>query len=175
VTLPPTKSINIFNPPVAAVLESTAQPAVVNQPTMESISIFNPPVATSPDVFCQPVPQKAPVTDLIEDLFKVQDYDTHPDFLFGTSPQDGDADTDNNPSNMQEEYMVGYGLKVPAIETRKMPITHVKGMDEPVPLTQVPAEDVTLKRAEEENKSSSADSVVQLLLTCWLNLRTMLD
>jgi hypothetical protein len=58
---------------------------------------------------------------------------------------------------MQEEYMVGYGLKVPAIETRKMPITHVTGMDEPVPLTQVPAEDATLKRAEEENKSSSSD------------------
>ncbi len=56
---------------MAAVLESTAQPAVVNQPTMESIRIFNLPVATSPDVFCQPVPQKAPVTDLIEDLFNV--------------------------------------------------------------------------------------------------------
>jgi hypothetical protein len=47
------ESINIYNPPVAAVLESTAQSAVVNQPTMESIHIFNPPVATSHDVFLE--------------------------------------------------------------------------------------------------------------------------
>ncbi len=92
------------------VLESAAQPAVLNQPTMESIRIFNPPVATSPDVFCQRAPQKTPVTDLIEDLFNVQEHDTHHDFLFGTSPQDGDANTDNNPTNMQEEDMVGFGL-----------------------------------------------------------------
>jgi hypothetical protein len=82
VTLPPTESINIFSPPVAAVLESTVQPAVVNQPPMESIRIFNPPVATSHDEFCQPFYQNNPVTDLIEDLFNGQEYDTHHDFLF---------------------------------------------------------------------------------------------
>ncbi len=157
VTLPPMESINIFNPPVAAVLESTSQPAVVNQPPMESICIFNPHVATSPDVFCQPVPQKAPVTDLIEDLFNVQEHGTHHDFLFGTSPQDGDANTDNNPTNMQEKDMVWFGLKVPAVETRKTPVTHVMGVDEPVTLTQVLAEDTTLKKAEGESRSSSSD------------------
>jgi hypothetical protein len=114
-------------------------------------------MATSLDVFCQPAPQKAPVRDLIEDLFNVHKHDTHHDFLFGTSPQDGDADTDNNPTDMQEEDMVGFGLKVPAIETRKMPITHVMDMDEPVLLTQVLAEDATLKKAEEESRSSSSD------------------
>ena len=65
---------------------------------------------------------KAPVSDLIEDLFNRPHYDT-------TYPQEGDADdTDNNSSDMQdedmagywqEEDMAGYGLKVPAIETRK--------------------------------------------------------
>ncbi len=53
--------------------------------------------------------------------------------------------------------MVGFGLKVPAIKTRKMPITHVISVDEPVPLAQVLTEDASLKKAEEESRSSSSD------------------
>jgi hypothetical protein len=45
----------------------------------------------------------------------------------------------------------------PAIETRKMPITNVMGVDEPVPLTQVLAENATLKKAEESSRSSTSD------------------
>jgi len=75
---------------------------------------------------------KAPVSDLIEDLFNRPHYDTHSDLLFGTYPQEDDADdTDNNPSTMQEKDMGGYGLKVPAIETRKTPITYVMGCHRP--------------------------------------------
>ena len=66
-------------------------------------------------------------------------------FLFGTYPQEGDADdTDNNPSDMQEEDMAGYGLKVPAIETRKTPITHVLGIDEPLNVPAIETRKTTI-------------------------------
>ena len=88
-----------LNPPVAAVQESTAQPYAAIQPPIESsIRIFHPPVAKSPDVFCQPVhQQQTTLTYLIQDMFNGKDYDPH----FGTSPQDGDADTGNTPADIQ--------------------------------------------------------------------------
>jgi hypothetical protein len=101
-TLPPIESVNIIIPTL---------------PPIESVNIIIPPVAAVLESTA-----KAPVSDLIEDLFNRPHYDT-------TYPQEGDADdTDNNSSNMQdedmagywqEEDMAGYGLKVPAIETRK--------------------------------------------------------
>ena len=51
--------------------------------------------------------------------------------------------------------MVGFGLKIPAIETRKTPITHVVGVSVPLHVTQVLAEDATLKKAEDSSSSSS--------------------
>ena len=99
-----------------AVQELTVQPAMVTLtlPPIESINIVIPPVAAVLESTA-----KAPVSDLIEDLFNRPHYDT-------TYPQEGDADdTDNNSSNMQDEDLAGYGLKIPAIEIRKTPINHV--------------------------------------------------
>jgi hypothetical protein len=73
-------------------------------------------------------------------------------FLFGTYPQEGDADdTENNPSNMQEENMAGYVLKVPAIETRKVPITHVLSMDEPLNIPAIETRKTTINNMQEED------------------------
>jgi hypothetical protein len=106
-TVQPAMVIFPLNPHVAAIQESTEQPAAAIQPSVESISrIFKPPVAKSPDVFCQPVHQQIPVTDPIEDLFNDKDYDPHPNFLSATSLQEGDATTDNTPADIQEEDMV---------------------------------------------------------------------
>ena len=51
--------------------------------------------------------------------------------------------------------MIEFGLKIPAIETRKTPLTHVLGVIEPVSLTQVLAEDATLKNTVNISSSSS--------------------
>jgi len=132
------------------------QPAVVTLtlPPIESVNIVIPPVAAGLESTAT-----APVSDLIEDLFNHPHYDT-------TYPQEGDADdTDNNSSNMQDEDMPGYGLKVPAIETRKMPINHVLGYNNPCNMQEedvagyglkVPAIE-TRKTTEEDSKCSSSD------------------
>jgi hypothetical protein len=141
-----------------AVLEpSSTQLAVVSQPPMES-TIFNPPIATSPVVFCQLLPDdnEAPVTDLIEDFFNGENHDTRHDDIFGTSPQDGDPDTDNNTTaGAQEEDMEGYGVKIPAIETWKKPVTQELVEDKPV--TQVLVKDPTIIKVEGESSSSLSD------------------
>ncbi len=51
--------------------------------------------------------------------------------------------------------MIEFGLKIPAIETRKTPLTHVLGVIEPVSLTQVLAEDASLKKTVDSSSSSS--------------------
>ena len=139
-----------------AVQELTVQPAVVTLtlPPIESINIVIPPVAAVLESTA-----KAPVSDLIEDLFNRQQYDT-------TYPQEVDADdTDNNSSNMQDEDLAGYGLKIPAIEIRKTPINHVLVNNNPSNMQEedmagyglkVPAIE-TRKTTEEDSKSSSSD------------------